>query len=84
MSVPAVVSGPPVVGPAVNKTARIQSLTVEQGPAQRRRGVATVKLLSTVGPVSPVVAHLDEPEAVRLLAEQVVRSGHARQRAQLR
>lgn len=64
--------------------ARIQSLTVEQGPAQRRRGVATVKLLSTVGPVSPVVAHLDEPEAVRLLAEQVVRSGHARQQAQLR
>jgi putative membrane protein len=61
--------------------ARIQSLKVEQGPVQRRRGVATVRLVSTVGPVSPVVAHLDEPEAVRLLAEQVVRSGHARQRA---
>jgi putative membrane protein len=60
--------------------ARIQSLKVEQGPVQRRRGVASVRLLSTVGPVSPVVAHLDEPEAVRLLAEQVVRSGHARRR----
>lgn len=61
--------------------ARIQSLKVEQGPAQRRRGVATVKIVSTVGPVSPVVAHLDEPEAVRLLSEQVVRSSRARRRA---
>jgi putative membrane protein len=61
--------------------ARIQSLKVEQGPVQRRRGVATVRLMSTVGPVSPVIAHLDEPEAVRLLAEQVVRSSQARQRA---
>ena len=61
--------------------ARIQSLKVEQGPVQRGRGVATVRLISTVGPVSPVVAHLDEPEAVRLLAEQVVRSSRARQRA---
>lgn len=60
--------------------ARIQSLTVEQGPVQRRRGVATVKIVSTVGPVSPAVAHLDEPDAVRLLNEQVVRSGRARQR----
>lgn len=60
--------------------ARIQSLKVEQGPAQRRRGVATVRIVSTVGPVSPVVAHLDEPDAVRLLNEQVVRSGRARQR----
>ncbi|SDP09704.1 putative membrane protein [Pedococcus dokdonensis] len=61
--------------------ARIQSLKVEQGPAQRRRGVATVRIVSTVGPVSPVVAHLDEAEAVRLLSEQVVRSSLARQRA---
>lgn len=61
--------------------ARIQSLKVEQGPVQRGRGVATVRLISTVGPVSPVVAHLDEPEAVRLLAEQVVRSSRARQKA---
>jgi putative membrane protein len=60
--------------------ARIQSLTVEQGPVQRHRGVATVKVISTVGPVSPVVAHLDVPEAERLLAEQVVRSSLARQR----
>jgi putative membrane protein len=60
--------------------ARIQSLKVEQGPVQRRRGVATVRIVSTVGPVSPAVAHLDEPDATRLLNEQVVRSGRARQR----
>nr|WP_272955506.1 PH domain-containing protein [Pedococcus badiiscoriae] len=63
--------------------ARIQSLKVEQGPVQRRLGVATVRVLSTVGPVSPVVAHLDESEALRLLADQVVRSSRARQRAQV-
>lgn len=60
--------------------ARIQSLKVEQGPVQRRRGVATVRIVSTVGPVSPTVAHLDEPDAVRLLNEQVLRSSRARQR----
>jgi putative membrane protein len=59
--------------------ARIQSLKLEQGPVQRSRGVATVRLLSTVGPVSPVVAHLDVEQAQRLLAEQVVRSSLARQ-----
>ena len=59
--------------------ARIQSLKVEQGPVQRSRGVATVRLLSTVGPVSPVVSHLDVEQAQRLLAEQVVRSSLARQ-----
>jgi putative membrane protein len=60
--------------------ARIQSLKVEQGPVQRRLGVASVKVVSTVGPVSPAVAHLDEADAVRLLNEQVVRSSRARQR----
>jgi putative membrane protein len=60
--------------------ARIQSLKVEQGPVQRRRGVATVRIVSTVGPVSPAVVHLDAPDAERLLAEQVVRSSRARQR----
>jgi putative membrane protein len=62
--------------------ARIQSLKVEQGPVQRRRGVASVRIVSTVGPVSPAVAHLDEIEAERFLAEQVVRSSRARERVQ--
>jgi len=61
--------------------ARIQSLKVEQGPVQRRRGVATVRIVSTVGPVSPEVAHLDQADAEQLLAEQVVRSSLARQHA---
>jgi putative membrane protein len=58
--------------------ARVQSLKVLQGPVQRRRGVASVRLLSTPGPVGPVVPHLDETEATRLLQEQVVRSALAR------
>ena len=60
--------------------ARIQSLKVEQGPVQRRRGVATVRIVSTVGPVSPAVAHLDQSDAERFLSEQVVRSSRARER----
>jgi putative membrane protein len=58
--------------------ARVQSLAVRQGPVQRARHVASVTLVSTPGPVSAVVAHLDVAEAERLLAEQVVRSSAAR------
>jgi putative membrane protein len=61
--------------------ARVQSLRVEQGPLQRARGVASVKLVSTPGPVKATAAHLDVAEAQRLLGEQVSRSGRARQRA---
>ncbi|GAB3079899.1 PH domain-containing protein [Pedococcus soli] len=61
--------------------ARVQSLKVSQGPVQRSQRVASVTLVSTPGPVSPVVAHLDLPEAERLLEEQVVRSGLARRRS---
>jgi putative membrane protein len=58
--------------------ARIQSITLSQGPLQRRRSVATVALVSTPGPVTPRVEHLDLVEAERLLDEQVRRSGAAR------
>lgn len=58
--------------------ARIQSLTITQGPVQRRRGLASVRLVSTPGPVSPGVEHLDTDEAQRLLNDQVGRSGRAR------
>jgi putative membrane protein len=61
--------------------ARVQSLRVEQGPLQRARGVASVHLVSTPGPVKATAAHLDVAEAQRLLGEQVARSGRARQRA---
>ena len=58
--------------------ARVQSLAVTQGPVERAAGVATVRLVSTPGPVTPLVAHLDAPDAERLLSEQVVRSRRAR------
>ena len=61
--------------------ARIQSLAVKQGPLQRSRGLATVRIVSTPGPVSPHVPHLDVHEAERLVNEQVERSSRARQRA---
>jgi putative membrane protein len=52
---------------------------VEQGPLQRARGVASVRLVSTPGPVKATAAHLDVAEAQRLLGEQVARSARARQ-----
>jgi putative membrane protein len=61
--------------------ARIQSLKLTQGPLERSRGVATVRLVSTQGPVSPLVAHLDTEQAERLVDEQVARSSHARRLA---
>ena len=60
--------------------ARVQSLRLSQGPLERSRGVASVTLVSTPGPVSPVASHLDLAEAERLLDEQVGRSGLARRR----
>jgi putative membrane protein len=57
---------------------RTQSLGLEQGPWQRRRGLASVALHSTPGPVAPTVYHLDEAEAARLLAEQSERARAAR------
>jgi putative membrane protein len=61
--------------------ARIQSLAVRQGPLQRSQGLATVRIVSTPGPVSPQVQHLDVHEAERLVNEQVERSSRARRRA---
>lgn len=58
--------------------ARVQSLRLEQGLAQRRAGVATVRLVSTPGPVHPAVEHLDVEQATRLFNEQVARSAAAR------
>ncbi|MFD6176632.1 MULTISPECIES: PH domain-containing protein [unclassified Isoptericola] len=60
---------------------RTQSLGLEQGPWQRRRGLASFALHSTPGPISPVVYHLDEDEAARLLDEQSVRAREARAHA---
>ncbi|WP_402468258.1 PH domain-containing protein [Isoptericola aurantiacus] len=57
---------------------RTQSLGLEQGPWQRRRGLASFAVHSTPGPVSPSVQHLDADDAARLLAEQSVRARAAR------
>ncbi|MGF1662694.1 MAG: PH domain-containing protein [Kineosporiaceae bacterium] len=59
--------------------ARIQSLGLTQGPLTRRLHLADVGLHSTPGPVTPVVAHLEAAEAVRLVAEQAVRARRARE-----
>jgi putative membrane protein len=60
--------------------ARVQSMTLEQGPLQRSRGVASVRVVSTPGAVDPRVHHLALGEAERLVEEQRTRSTAARTR----
>lgn len=60
--------------------ARIQSLTLRQGPLQRRLRLASLHILSTPGGADPWVQHLAEEAATSLLNEQVQRSGVARVR----
>ncbi|GEK22531.1 PH domain-containing protein [Cellulomonas xylanilytica] len=57
---------------------RTQSLGLEQGPIQRRLGLASFVLHSTPGPVSPRVNHLDAAVAAELLDEQAERARNAR------
>lgn len=57
---------------------RTQSLGLEQGPLQRRLGLASFQLHSTPGPVSPRVDHLDQRVAAGLLDEQAARARTAR------
>jgi putative membrane protein len=58
--------------------ARTQSLGLQQGPLQRRLGLATFSLHSTQGPVSPSVRHLAGTDAAALLHEQAARARSAR------
>ncbi|QGN57010.1 PH domain-containing protein [Nostocoides sp. HKS02] len=58
--------------------ARIQAVGVRQGPLQRWRGVASVTLASTPGPVRARVEHLAVPQAELFLREQMARSSRAR------
>ena len=64
---------------AVMPHARVQSLTLAQGPLDRRLDLATVTLVSTPGPVSVSVAHLTAGTAVDLLRDEAARSRDARQ-----
>ncbi|MBO9552962.1 MAG: PH domain-containing protein [Cellulomonas sp.] len=57
---------------------RTQSLGLEQGPLQRRLGLASFVVHSTPGPVQPSVAHLAAPVAAALLDEQAERARTAR------
>ncbi|MGQ7349884.1 PH domain-containing protein [Quadrisphaera oryzae] len=57
---------------------RTQSLAVEQGPLQRRLGLATLALHSTPGPVRPRAEHLSAAQALALLDEQAGRARTAR------
>lgn len=57
---------------------RTQSLSLEQGPLQRRLGLASVSLHSTPGPITPVVSHLAAQDAARVLDEQARRARAAR------
>jgi len=58
--------------------ARTQSIGLQQGPLQRRLGLATFSLHSTQGPVSPSVRHLAGADAAALLHEQATRARTAR------
>ncbi|GAB3677705.1 PH domain-containing protein [Angustibacter aerolatus] len=60
--------------------ARTQSLGVQQGPLQRRLGLASFVVHSTRGPVTPTVRHLAPDVAARLLDEQSARAHAARTR----
>jgi len=57
---------------------RTQSLGLQQGPLQRRLGLASFVVHSTPGPVQPAVAHLAAPVAAALLDEQAERARTAR------
>lgn len=60
---------------------RIQSLTLARGLAARRLGLADVRFISTVGPVSPEVKHLATDDA-QLLGHLAARhASHARRRS---
>ena len=61
--------------------ARTQSLSLRQGPFQRRLRLASFVLHSTSGPVKPRVHHLDAAVAARLLHDQSRRARQARDAA---
>ncbi|CAN7406690.1 PH domain-containing protein [Knoellia sp. LjRoot47] len=58
--------------------ARVQSLTMSQGPLERRLDLATVTLVSTPGPVSVSIQHLETATATELLHDETARARDAR------
>lgn len=59
--------------------ARVQSLSLSQGPLDRRLDLATVTMVSTPGPVDVAVPHLELSTATRLLRDEAARARDARQ-----
>ena len=57
---------------------RIQSVSIYQGPIQRSLQVARFQIDSTVGPVAPVVPHLDTGTVAALMREQIQQARQAR------
>lgn len=49
---------------------RVQSLSVEQGPLERRLGLADLNLHSTMGPVTPGLRHADVSVALELFEQE--------------
>lgn len=59
--------------------ARVQSLSLSQGPWDRRLDLAGVTLVSTPGPVDVAVPHLDLETATQFLRDEAARARDARQ-----
>jgi putative membrane protein len=59
--------------------ARVQSLSLSEGPLDRRLDLATVTLVSTPGPVSVSIQHLGSETALQLLRDEAARARVARQ-----
>lgn len=60
---------------------RTQSLSLVQGPWDRRRRLAGIQLHSTPGQVTPQLQHLDVDDARTFLLEQAARAREARRHA---
>ena len=60
---------------------KTQSVRIEQGPIQRRLGLASVVVHTTPGPVDLVAKHLEAPLARQLAMSQLDRARVARRRA---
>lgn len=60
---------------------RIQSVAVDQGPLERRLGLVTLRIISTVGAVHPTASHLAVEDARMLESEIRLRAGLARRPA---
>lgn len=57
---------------------RMQSASIEQGPLQRRLGLASISVHTTDGPVSLSLYHLAEGQAREVLEDQLARAKRAR------